>query len=418
MPPLSHVSDLIAAGRFDAALKALDTQPEDTPGLDALVGEALLGRKRPQEALGRLRRALEQSPDDRRLIPLLARALLLANDPGAACALLESQPPSAERDEVLAAALRRDARLEDCVRLVERSAAPSEQMRYERAMSLNGLGRASEALAAWDSLTAARPDWAAAWYGGHFPALDLLGAEAAVERLERAAACPKANGRYNALAAAFDLLRGRPARPFADKNAHIVESAAALLPHLAADCRLFGLSAALLTHALAEAKLPGLVLEFGVRRGTSLRVLAGRAGQEVHGFDSFIGLPEDWGATHAGVLTTGGEVPEAGAAARLHAGWFEDTLPPFLAAHPGPVRFANIDSDVYSSARTVLTALAGRIRPGTVLVFDEFIGNRSWAEDEFKAFAEFAAEHRVRHDIFAIGPGTKQTALRILSIGP
>lgn len=416
MTTLSHASELIAAGRFDAALKALDALPEGTPGLDALVGEALLGRKRPEEALLRLTRALEQNPGDARLVLLPARAHLLANDPGAACALLEGLPPSAERDEVLAAALRRDARLEDCVRLVEASAEPSEQMRYERAMSLNGLGRAEEALAAWDSLTTSRPDWAAAWYGGHFPALDLLGAEAAVERLERAAACPKANGRYNALAAAFDLLRGRPARPFADKNAHIVQSAAALLPRLATDCRLFGLSAALLTHALGEARIPGLVLEFGVRRGTSLRVLAAQAGQEVHGFDSFIGLPEDWGATQAGVLTTGGALPEAGAAARLHAGWFEDTLPQFLAAHPGPVRFVNIDSDVYSSARTVLTALAERIRPGTVLVFDEFIGNRTWAEDEFRAFAEFAAEHRVRHEIFAVGPGTKQTALRILSL--
>jgi len=78
-----------------------------------------------------------------------------------------------------------------------------------------------------------------------------------------------------------------------------------------------------------------------------------------------------------GVLTTGGRTPEVPANVVLHAGWFDDTLPVFLAGTPGPVRFANIDCDLYSSTRSVLTALAGRIRPGTILVFDRLIARRS-----------------------------------------
>ncbi|WP_050750727.1 class I SAM-dependent methyltransferase [Paramagnetospirillum magneticum] len=155
------------------------------------------------------------------------------------------------------------------------------------------------------------------------------------------------------------------------------------------------------------------MLEFGVRRGASLAVLAAHAGQEVHGFDSFEGLPEGWGATHAGVLTTGGALPEVGNNARLHPGWFEDTLPAFLETHSGPVRFANIDSDIYSSARTVLFGLAGRIGPGTVLVFDEFIGNRTWMDDEYRAFAEFAAAHGTSFQVIAVNPACKQVAVRI-----
>src|SRR5690606_2685135 len=48
-----------------------------------------------------------------------------------------------------------------------------------------------------------------------------------------------------------------------------------------------------LAFALSQARPDGLVLELGVRRGTSLRFLATLA-PEVHGFDSFEGLPLPW----------------------------------------------------------------------------------------------------------------------------
>ncbi|KIL98425.1 hypothetical protein CCC_03708 [Paramagnetospirillum magnetotacticum MS-1] len=410
---LDQAAALVAAGRFDAALKLLAPFPEGTPGLDAQLGAARLGRKEAKAALLHLARAVEAAPKDPALGLLLAKAHLLGNDPGAAITLALGLAPSPERDEVLAGAYRRDALFRDCVRLVEAAQEPSDQMLYERAMSLNGLGEAATALKAWDDLIARAPDRAAAWYGSHGPALDLLGWNEADRRLKRAAACPKANGRYEAMAAAYDVLAGRKARLFGPKHVHVVESAAALVPHLAEGWRLFGMTASLLAWALNEAKEPGLVLEFGVRRGASLAVLAAHADQEVHGFDSFEGLPEVWGATHAGVLTTGGILPEVGENARLHPGWFEDTLEPFLEANPGPLRFANIDSDIYSSARTVLFGLAGRIRAGTVLVFDEFIGNRTWQDDEYRAFAEFTAAHGVGFQVIAVTPACKQVAIRI-----
>lgn len=410
---LTQAAGLIAAGRFDGALKLLAPLPEGLPGLDALLGAARLGRKESRAAILHLARALAETPGDSRLSLMLGKAHLLANDPGAAIALFEGLPPGPGRDEALAGAYRRDARFEDCLKLVDAAASPTDQMLFERAMSLNGLGHAAPALDSWDQLIARAPDLAAAWYGSHGPALDLLGWAEAERRLMRAAACPKANGRYEALAAAYDVLAGRKPRLFGPKHSHVVESAAALAPHLAEGWRLFGMSAALLAWALDQARNPGLVLEFGVRRGASLAVLAAQAGQEVHGFDSFEGLPEGWGATQAGVLTTGGALPQVGDNARLHAGWFEDTLPAFLADYPGPVRFANIDSDIYSSARTVLNALAGRIEAGSVLVFDEFIGNRTWKDDEYRAFSEFAAAHGTRWQVIAVNPSCKQTAILI-----
>lgn len=412
-PSLTAASREVAAGRFDAALRLLAPLPEATPGRDALLGAAYLGRKQAASALGHLRRAA--AAGDPATLLLVGRAHLLANDPAAAAAVFESLAteacPPAELSELLAAAYRRDARYGDVLRLVEAGPAPSNQMLYELAVSQACLGDAAASLASWDALLDRVPDLAAAWYGSHGPALELEGWPEAERRLARAAACPKANGKYRALLAAYDVLAGRTVRPSSRKHAHVVESAAALAGTLAPDLRLFGLSLTLLRWAVEQARQPGLVLEFGVRRGNSLAAIAARAGQEVHGFDSFEGLPEAWSGTTAGVLSTGRELPASRDNVRLHAGWFEQTLPGFLATHPGPVRFANIDCDIYSSTRTVLTALADRIRPGTLLVFDEFIGNRSWRDDEYRAFHEFIAESGLNFRIIAVNLACKQVAM-------
>ena len=48
----------------------------------------------------------------------------------------------------------------------------------------------------------------------------------------------------------------------------------------------------------------GLVLEFGVRFGTSIRQIAEIAKQEVHGFASFQGLPDAWNSLPPGTYST------------------------------------------------------------------------------------------------------------------
>lgn len=156
---------------------------------------------------------------------------------------------------------------------------------------------------------------------------------------------------------------------------------------------------ALLEFALAQCGLDGLVLEFGVYRGASLRAIARRVTQDVHGFDSFEGLPEDWTYFQKrGRFSLRGEVPRFDEPnIRLNKGWFDQTLPPFLAAHPAPARFVHIDCDIYASTRTVLELLAPRIVSGTVIVFDEYLNYPAWREHEFKAFQEFVAAHRVSY---------------------
>jgi len=170
---------------------------------------------------------------------------------------------------------------------------------------------------------------------------------------------------------------------------------------------------ALLGHALAASSLDGLVLEFGVRHGQSIRHIASEAGQAVHGFDSFHGLPAAWGGEPEGVYSTDGELPDVPENVSLHAGLFEDTLGPFLDTHPGDVRLCNIDCDIYGSTLTVLDALAPRINPGSVLVFDEYLINPTWRDDEYRAFAEAVARYGWKYRYLAFGIVTKQAAVII-----
>lgn len=168
--------------------------------------------------------------------------------------------------------------------------------------------------------------------------------------------------------------------------------------------------------ALGAAPSEGLVLEFGVRFGNTIRQIAGLVKQPVHGFDSFEGLPEVWHHEPKGSYTTKGEIPEVPKNVTLHVGWFEDTLPAFLEKTSGTVRFMNIDCDIYSSTKTVLDQLAPRIVPGTVIVFDEYIGNEHWREDEFKAFQEAVARYGWSYEYLCFSVFTKQVAVRIKSL--
>lgn len=150
--------------------------------------------------------------------------------------------------------------------------------------------------------------------------------------------------------------------------------------------------------ALSRAPAEGLVLEFGVAGGDSIREIAGLVDSRmVHGFDSFEGLPEDWPGRHEerGHYSTGGALPPVPANVRLHKGLFDATLPAFLAAEPGPAAFVHVDCDLYASTRIVLAALAPRLVPGTVILFDEYFNFVGWREHEFRAFQEFVAERRL-----------------------
>lgn len=158
----------------------------------------------------------------------------------------------------------------------------------------------------------------------------------------------------------------------------------------------------------------GLIAEFGVDAGTTVNFIANLVDWEVHGFDSFQGLPEDWvGYTDFSErFQRQGVPPPVRRNVKLHVGFFHQTLPEFLRLHPEDFTFIHIDCDLYSSTKTIFEHCAARIKAGTIIVFDEFFNYPNWQHHEYKAFKEYIESHRVAFEY--LGYSGNQVAVRIM----
>ncbi len=173
---------------------------------------------------------------------------------------------------------------------------------------------------------------------------------------------------------------------------------------------------ATLEHALSLAPADGMALEFGVATGRTLNVItAARDKKQVFGFDSFQGLPEDWRTNiPAGTFKTE-HLPDV-PGAELVVGWFENTLPDFLTSHPEPVAFLHLDADLYSSTVTVLGQVGPWLRPGSVIVFDEYFNYPGWEQHEHRAWQEFVAESAIEFRYVAYTCNHEQVAIVVTKV--
>jgi hypothetical protein len=144
-------------------------------------------------------------------------------------------------------------------------------------------------------------------------------------------------------------------------------------------------------------------LEFGVAKGTTMRVWLGmnqRPESRFFGFDSFVGLPEDWNPdAPKGTFGTNGIPPEiADARLKFQVGWFQDTLPAFVNSYR-PVNRVVIhnDSDLYSSSLYLLTMLDPFISRETVVIFDEAYD----VLHEYRALIDYSTAYRKTFRIIA-----------------
>jgi hypothetical protein len=162
-------------------------------------------------------------------------------------------------------------------------------------------------------------------------------------------------------------------------------------------------------------------LEFGVFEGESIRewarIVPG-ADSTFVGFDSFEGLPEDWGhafaTTKKGTFATGGRIPDiADPRVSFVKGWFNETLPRYVGEMRADDRqlIVHFDADLYTSTTFVLHQLNGIMTSGTVLIFDEF-GNPL---HEYRALKDWAALFGRRYRIDCYVHATlDQVALTLL----
>jgi hypothetical protein len=176
--------------------------------------------------------------------------------------------------------------------------------------------------------------------------------------------------------------------------------------------RTFQSSFHLLTSALQQVTLAGSFLEFGVASGTTINHISTQISGKVHGFDSFEGLPEDW---HTG-LEKGHfaqKIPPVNKNVELHIGFFDKTLPEFISRNHEEVAFLHIDCDLYSSTKEIFKYLGDRLRPGAIIVFDEYFNHPTWRQDEWLAFQEFIKDKGLKYEYIGYVPSHQQVAVSI-----
>lgn len=184
------------------------------------------------------------------------------------------------------------------------------------------------------------------------------------------------------------------------------------------DALLFESGVDLQRDVIRRARSTGLVCEFGVHQGASIRRFAralSAAGdpRTIHGFDSFRGLGEEWAGQIGhpkGTYDVGGKLPRVPANVELIEGWVQDTLDPFLVrTKDEPFAFLHLDMDTYTPTQYVLEKTRSRCPAGTILLFDELYGYPNWQNHEYKALTEVYEPDAYEF----IGFSTKQCAIRI-----
>jgi Methyltransferase domain len=140
--------------------------------------------------------------------------------------------------------------------------------------------------------------------------------------------------------------------------------------------------------------VPGRAMEFGVFEGITLRHIAGAIGpnRRLTGFDTFQGLPDDWGQLlPKGTFATKAPSLEGLPNVSLVVGRIEETLPAFVANLSEPVSLLHIDVPYHGINVCILERVLPYMPEGSVVVFDEYYGYPSFEDHEFRAWSEIRA---------------------------
>ena len=454
-------TDLIKAGRFEEAIEYLETCVEADPGNHRARYQLAIEQLRLyrwDQAIDSFEQALESDPANRRALVKLGichvktgrfaaaedafgRALRVgarhdsvvkryvaaatkAGHLAEAAELLESIDPQHGDDDVsiaLAGVLQRTGRQERARSLLEevaRRAPASIEPRLALAKLDLAQGRADHALTVLEPVARQQRQHL------HLQ-LALVDAYRAVGRLDDAARRveellvdrPNSGELWRRCAAAHSAAGNASRAAECEACAEEADARIARATALIEAAHPFHTRWQLLAHALKGRPPAGLVLEFGVGAGSSVRFIGANVSGPVYGFDSFEGLPEESDAWSKGQFAQR-RLPDVPPNVELVVGWFEQTLDHFLASHPGPIALLHIDCDLYVSTAYVFEHARHRLVPGSVIVFDELWRYTGWENHEWRALEEhlldkgFELEFIGRMDV---GP---QVATRVVTMPP
>ena len=152
--------------------------------------------------------------------------------------------------------------------------------------------------------------------------------------------------------------------------------------------------------------------EFGVWNGESFKYLI-NSYKKGFGFDTFDGLPETWhNSQPKGAYSSFGAIPKI-EGGQFVVGKFEDTLSEFFLKKRPIASLINFDADLYSSTLCALNNSKNIIDEKTVLIFDEFLMNKNWEKDEYRALNDFCKNQKINYEVLAVSFFTKQVAIKL-----
>jgi len=156
-------------------------------------------------------------------------------------------------------------------------------------------------------------------------------------------------------------------------------------------------------------------LEFGVAGGKSFDWFMTQnthADSRFYGFDTFDGLPEDWGAFKKGTFDTNNEMPLIkDYRGKFFKGLFQQTLPAFLPELDNTRKnVLMMDADLWSATLYVLTSIAPYLKKGDIIFFDEFVV----PTHEFKAFLDFTESYYMKLQLLAAANNYYFVAFKVI----
>jgi len=155
-------------------------------------------------------------------------------------------------------------------------------------------------------------------------------------------------------------------------------------------------------------------MEFGVAGGHSFKWWLehnSHPDSRFSGFDTFEGLPEKWGPFEKGAMAVSMDSLNIhDPRARFYKGLFQDTLIPFLEQYDNRNRkLIHLDADLFSSTIFTLSQLYRFLKPGDILLFDEF----AVPQHEFLAFKIFTESFYVDYEVIGAANNYLFVAVKI-----
>ncbi|MEO7048413.1 MAG: TylF/MycF/NovP-related O-methyltransferase, partial [Ferruginibacter sp.] len=116
------------------------------------------------------------------------------------------------------------------------------------------------------------------------------------------------------------------------------------------------------------------------------------------GFDTFTGLPEDWGNVKKGSFSNDGDVPyTTDQRITFCVGLVQDTLPAYLKKENFSGRLIfNLDFDLYNATLFSLVCIEPFLKKGDIIIMDEYFSITK-NHHEYRAFHDFQSLYKFEY---------------------